>query len=172
MKTFLASLGGALAMLLVVATWQARTSAVPVAPLGAAQWPQQTMPVPYAPSYPAAYVPQPAASYASSPGAEMPAQPAGLVPVSYLPSGYRPATSNLVQLESPQVVPVRSVVHTTRRVQYREGTRRNWAKTALVIGGSAGAAAGIGALAGGKKGALVGAAIGGGAASLFEALKK
>jgi hypothetical protein len=171
MKTVFASLGGALAMLLVVATWQARTSALPVAQLGAAQWPQQAMPVPYTPSYPAAYVPQPVASYSSLPGAQMPSQPAGLVPVSYVPSTYQPAASNLVQLESPHVVPVRSVVHRPR-VEYREGTHRNWAKTALVIGGSAGAGAGIGALAGGKKGALIGAAIGGGAASLFSALKK
>ena len=60
-----------------------------------------------------------------------------------------------------------------RRAAYRETKpRRNWVKTALVIGGSAGAGAGIGALAGGKKGALVGAAVGGGAASLFEAFKR
>jgi hypothetical protein len=50
--------------------------------------------------------------------------------------------------------------------------KRSWQKTALVIGGSAGAGAGIGAIAGGKKGALIGAAIGGGAASIFEAIKR
>ena len=50
--------------------------------------------------------------------------------------------------------------------------KRSWKKTALVIGGSAGAGAGIGALAGGKKGALIGAAIGGGAASIYEAIKR
>ena len=42
----------------------------------------------------------------------------------------------------------------------------------LVIGGSAGAGAGVGGLAGGKKGALIGAAIGGGAASIYEAVKR
>jgi hypothetical protein len=50
--------------------------------------------------------------------------------------------------------------------------KRSWQKTALVIGGSAGAGAGVGALIGGKKGAAIGAAIGGGAAGLFEAFKR
>jgi hypothetical protein len=49
---------------------------------------------------------------------------------------------------------------------------RSWKKTALVIGGSTGAGAGIGAAVGGKKGALIGAAIGGGASALFEAIKR
>ena len=53
-----------------------------------------------------------------------------------------------------------------------EQPKRSWQKTALVIGGSAGAGAGVGAIAGGKKGALIGAAIGGGAASIFEAIKR
>ena len=57
----------------------------------------------------------------------------------------------------------------TRQV---EEPKRSWQKTALVIGGSAGAGAGVGAIAGGKKGALIGAAIGGGAASIFEAIKR
>lgn len=57
---------------------------------------------------------------------------------------------------------------TTARVE----PKRSWKKTALVIGGSAGAGAGIGAIAGGKKGALIGAAIGGGAASIYEAIKR
>jgi hypothetical protein len=50
--------------------------------------------------------------------------------------------------------------------------KRSWQKTALVIGGSAGAGAGIGALAGGKKGALIGAAIGGGSGAIYEAIKR
>jgi hypothetical protein len=63
-----------------------------------------------------------------------------------------------------------------QRVVYRQAEdvkpKRSWAKTALVIGGSAGTGAGVGALAGGKKGALIGAAIGGGAASIYEAVKR
>ncbi len=54
----------------------------------------------------------------------------------------------------------------------RSAPKRSWQKSALVIGGSAGAGAGIGALAGGKKGALIGAALGGGAGSIFEAFKR
>lgn len=46
--------------------------------------------------------------------------------------------------------------------------RRDWKKTALVVGGSTATAAGIGALVGGKKGALVGAALGGGVSTLYE----
>jgi len=50
--------------------------------------------------------------------------------------------------------------------------KRDWAKTALVIGGSTAAGAGLGGIFGGKKGALIGAAIGGGASTLFEATRK
>jgi len=88
---------------------------------------------------------------------------------------YQPASMQMVSLDRPTYVPAREVVRTaaSRRIATRETRhRRSWAKTALVIGGSAGAGAGIGAVAGGKKGALVGAAIGGGAASLLEAFKR
>jgi hypothetical protein len=59
-----------------------------------------------------------------------------------------------------------------RTVATQAEPKRSWKKTALVIGGSAGAGAGVGAIAGGKKGALIGAAIGGGAASIYEAIKR
>ena len=42
------------------------------------------------------------------------------------------------------------------------------ASNSAVIGGTAAAGAGLGAIFGGKKGALIGAAIGGGAGTLFE----
>ena len=45
---------------------------------------------------------------------------------------------------------------------------RDWTKTAMVIGGTTAAGAGLGAIFGGKKGALIGAALGGGAGTLFE----
>ena len=50
--------------------------------------------------------------------------------------------------------------------------KRSWKTSALIIGGAAGAGAGIGGIADGKKGALIGAAIGAGAASIFEAIKR
>jgi len=94
-------------------------------------------------------------------------------PVSYVP----------VQMSSsaPQIVsPVRRPAATRTVYRDREDTvryepdtrKRSIAKTAMIIGGSAGAGAGVGAIAGGKKGALIGAAIGGGAASIYEATKR
>ena len=87
--------------------------------------------------------------------------------------GARATRASLVYPES-DVRPVRTV----QRVRYqsapaprRAATRvdrgRDWQKTALIIGGSSAAGAGIGGLIGGKKGALIGAAIGGGASSLY-----
>jgi hypothetical protein len=67
---------------------------------------------------------------------------------------------------SPAPVAARRVATVER------GPRRDWKKTALVIGGSTAAGAGIGGIFGGGKGAAIGAAIGGGASTLFEALHK
>jgi hypothetical protein len=77
----------------------------------------------------------------------------------------------IVRAGAPIVEP-RPVVE--RQVVYRDaparrvGAPRSWQKSALIIGGSAGAGAGIGAAIGGKKGALIGAAIGGGAATVYD----
>lgn len=76
----------------------------------------------------------------------------------------------------PEAQPVRTVTRTVapRRVATRtveRAPRRNWKKTALVIGGSSAAGAGLGGVIGGKKGALIGAAIGGGASTLYEATR-
>jgi hypothetical protein len=71
----------------------------------------------------------------------------------------------------PETVAPQRVVYRERPVR-RAKSGRNWKKTALVIGGSTGVGAGVGAMAGGKKGALIGAAIGGGAATLYEAVKR
>jgi hypothetical protein len=54
----------------------------------------------------------------------------------------------------------------------RAQPQRSWQKTVLIVGGSAASGAGVGALVHGKKGALVGAAIGGGAASIYEAIRR
>jgi hypothetical protein len=56
------------------------------------------------------------------------------------------------------------------RVERSSG--RDWTKTAMVIGGTTAAGAGLGAIFGGKKGALIGAAMGGGAGTLYEVNKR
>ena len=66
---------------------------------------------------------------------------------------------------APRAAPTSSPV-----VERRSG--RDWKKTAMVIGGTTAAGAGVGAIFGGKKGALIGAAIGGGAGTLYEVKKK
>lgn len=60
----------------------------------------------------------------------------------------------------------------TSTVRREEESDRSWGKTAMIIGGSSGAGAGIGGLIAGKKGALIGAAVGGGAAAIYEARKR
>ena len=106
-------------------------------------------------------------------------------PVSYT-NALRPAgvttVINPAAVEQPVVVertaPRRTVYRTASATQERVVERaparqtRSWKKTALVIGGSSAAGAGVGGLISGKKGALVGAALGGGAASIYEATKR
>jgi hypothetical protein len=94
-------------------------------------------------------------------------------PAYYAPAGY---ASQPDIVERP-VVRTQTVRPRAQRVVYTQAReevkpKRSWKKTALVIGGSAGAGAGIGALAGGKKGALIGAAIGGGSGAIYEAIKR
>lgn len=66
----------------------------------------------------------------------------------------------------------RAAVVPARQVVYRDEVplrkKRTVAKSAVIIGSTAGAGAGIGALIGGKKGALIGAAVGGGGATLWD----
>jgi hypothetical protein len=68
----------------------------------------------------------------------------------------------------------RSTVSDQREIVRDEEIRpeRSWAKTAMVVGGSAASGAGVGGIVGGKKGALIGAAIGGGAASIYESTRR
>jgi hypothetical protein len=93
-------------------------------------------------------------------------------PVSYYESRPFSPQPDIVQRPAVQQVVTRPratrVASTRREVE----PTRSWKKTALIIGGSTGAGAGVGAIAGGKKGALIGAAIGGGAASIYEAMKR
>jgi hypothetical protein len=61
-----------------------------------------------------------------------------------------------------------SRVTRTAPTRVARSSGRDWTKTAMVIGGTTAAGAGLGAIFGGKKGALIGAALGGGAGTLFE----
>jgi hypothetical protein len=108
------------------------------------------------------------------------AQPAYAAAPAYSAApGYYPAPvaypqPDIVERPVARTQTVRPRATRVSSVQAREEVepKRSWKKTALIIGGSAGAGAGVGAIAGGKKGALIGAAFGGGAASIYEAVKR
>jgi hypothetical protein len=119
-------------------------------------------------------------------GQAMPGQPFGWSPYStttpgavapvgyaaypaYQPAAY-PVQTQYVTERAVAQAPVRRV--TTQRVVSDGRPQRSWQKSALLIGGSAGTGAGVGALIGGKKGALAGAAIGGGAAAIYDQVKR
>lgn len=91
-------------------------------------------------------------AYTTTPAAALPA-------VMYAPM---PVVQAAPQVRAPQTASA-----PVRRVERKP----SWQKRALVIGGTAGAGAGIGALVGGKKGALIGAAIGGGGAAIVDQVK-
>jgi len=66
-----------------------------------------------------------------------------------------------------------TVYRTSELPRYRvRRPHRSWAKSALIIGGSAATGAGIGGIIDGKKGALIGGALGGGVSSLFEGTRR
>src|SRR5262245_2174243 len=104
-----------------------------------------------------------ASPYAAAPRAPM-AYPVSSVsqPPAYDPyvAAPAPAARQVVTRTVPQ----------TRVVERKPG--RDWTKTAMVIGGSTAAGAGLGAIVGGKKGALIGAALGGGASTIYEVKKR
>jgi hypothetical protein len=83
------------------------------------------------------------------------------VPASYQTYVAQPAPRRVTTTRAVRSTPVRAV----------ERSGRDWKKTAMVIGGTTAAGAGLGAIFGGKKGALIGAALGGGAGTLYEVKK-
>jgi hypothetical protein len=92
-------------------------------------------------------------------------------PTPYSPSDFRavPVSETYLPRAPQRVVSVsRARAMAVNRVE----RGRDWKKTAMVIGGSTAAGAGLGAIFGGKKGALIGAALGGGAGTLFEVKKR
>ena len=102
-------------------------------------------------------------------------QPQAFAPVSYQRSAPRTVAQPVYSdLGDAQVVPVRNTavrpVRTNQVVYDERPVRRtrSVAKSAIIIGSSAGVGAGVGAAVGGKKGALIGAAIGGGGATVWD----
>ena len=111
-----------------------------------------------------------------------PYQTARPVPASDIVSlgqpAYDPYAASRTGVAYPvsDVRPVRTVQTSSAPVRRTAATQversgRDWKKTALVIGGTTAAGAGLGAIFGGGKGALIGAAIGGGASTIYEATK-
>jgi hypothetical protein len=111
------------------------------------------------------------------------AQPAAFVPVGYAPQvaapvgtpvTYVPAVSNVEAApRAVRTVAYEPAAPRRSNVQYVErAPKRDWKRTALIIGGSSATGAGVGAIFGGKKGALIGAAIGGGASTIYQTMKK
>jgi hypothetical protein len=108
------------------------------------------------------------------------AQPAAFAPQAAY-GQVTPRTQTVYADMAPaQVVPVSAQPVArpvrTRQVIYDEPVRvkkpRSVKKSAVIIGSSAAAGAGVGALAGGKKGALIGAAIGGGGAAIWDQITR
>ena len=61
---------------------------------------------------------------------------------------------------------------TARATRVDRTPKRSKTKTALMIAGSTATGAGVGGALKGKQGALIGAAVGGGAASIYESVKR
>ncbi len=102
------------------------------------------------------YLPQPAPVVAYRPASQIVAEDLG--------------DARVIAPERPaRVIPARQVV-------YREDVpirkKRSVAKSAVIIGSTAGVGAGVGALIGGKKGALIGAIAGGGGATLWDQITR
>ena len=122
-----------------------------------------------APGYgaPVAYGYVPAAvpgGYAQVPMTYMPAP----APASYAQPAVMAAPAPR-QARTASYAPEPAARQATRRIEAKP--RKDWKKTAMIIGGSSAAGAGVGAIFGGKKGALIGAAIGGGASTIQQVLK-
>ena len=97
-------------------------------------------------------------------------------PAGYAVQQLAPATAQRVvytAAPAPRVVrtvaPARTV---TQRVYTERKPVRSKTKSAVIIGTSAAAGAGVGALIGGKKGAIIGAVAGGGGAAVWDQITR
>lgn len=106
----------------------------------------------------------------------VPAEDAAAVaaPAGYAVQQFAPATAQrVVYTSAPAPRVVRTVAPArartvTQRVYTERRPVRTKTKSAVIIGTSAAAGAGVGALIGGKKGALIGAVAGGGGAAVWD----
>jgi hypothetical protein len=100
-----------------------------------------------------------------------------------VPAAYGYAAQPVVyrDLAPAQIVPVQRTTSVARPIRTRQVVyddpveikkKRSVKKSVAIIGGSAAAGAGIGALAKGKKGALIGAAIAGGGAAIWDQITR
>jgi hypothetical protein len=98
----------------------------------------------------------------------------GAVPPAFVGTGVGTGTTQRVATTSSPRRTSRPAAVQERTVAREAPERRDrtWAKTAMIIGGSAASGAAVGGIVDGKKGALIGAAIGGGAASIYEATRR
>lgn len=92
--------------------------------------------------------------------------------VTLQPAMYRPAAQRQVVYTQPRVrrVMTQPAATTVQRDVYGEpvAQKRSTGKSVMIVAGSAGAGAAIGALAGGKKGAAIGAISGGVAGLIYD----
>jgi hypothetical protein len=88
-------------------------------------------------------------------------------------NGVRPTPAvETYQVPQSAATVSRPVRYESRSSRVERAPNRDWIKTAMVIGGSSAAGAGLGGIFAGKKGALIGAALGGGAATIYEVQKR
>lgn len=73
---------------------------------------------------------------------------------------------------APRTVVRRPAARSVSEPVVAEKKKRSWQKEALIIGGSAGAGAAIGAVSGGKKGAAIGAISGGVAGTVYDLMTR
>ncbi|MEX2273032.1 MAG: hypothetical protein WD690_16275 [Vicinamibacterales bacterium] len=101
-----------------------------------------------------------------------------LAPAGYAaqPQQFAPAAQPVVYrtvAPAPRVVRTVSAPRTvTQRVYTERRPVRSKTKSAVIIGTSAAAGAGVGALIGGKKGAIIGAVAGGGGAAVWDQITR
>jgi len=111
------------------------------------------------------YVSSPYGPYATPNGLQA---PYGVTPAVYAPQPQFVSDRVL----TPQPTVRRASTQRAYSTEQVSKSTRSWQKSAMLIGGSAAAGAGVGAIIGGKKGAGIGALIGGGSATLYDQVKR